>query len=85
MQVVPNLWPTGDTGELFSLIAPRPVMLGQGRFDSTFSVIETRSIFEDAKRAYQAAGVPDRIEFNAYDLAHQFPPDIAEQFFLKWL
>lgn len=85
MQVVPNLWPVGDTGELFSLIAPRPVMLGQGRFDSTFNVIETQSIYEDAKRAYQAAGAADKIEFNVYDLAHQFPPDVAEQFFLKWL
>ncbi|MGH7143202.1 MAG: dienelactone hydrolase family protein [Planctomycetota bacterium] len=85
MQVVPNLFPAGDVGEICSLIAPRPLMLGQGRFDSTFNSIRVKSVYEDALRAYQAAGVPDRIEFNVYDLAHQYPPDIAEQFFLKWL
>lgn len=85
MQVVPGLFPTGDSGEILSLIAPRPLLLGQGRLDSTFHTLGVRSIAEDARRAYKAAGAEDRLEVSIFELAHEFHPDIAEQFFLKWL
>jgi dienelactone hydrolase len=85
MQIVPRLYPTGDVGEVLSLIAPRPLLIAQGRLDSTFNVIEARSIAEDARRAYRAAGVEDRIELRIYERPHQYDPDVAEQFFLKWL
>lgn len=39
----------------------------------------------DARRAYRAAAVEDRLDARVYDLAHQFHVDIAEEFFLKWL
>jgi dienelactone hydrolase len=85
MQTVPMLFPTGDTGEILSLITPRPLLLGQGRLDATFHTIGVRSIGADALRAYQAAGVPDRLEVAIFDRAHEFDVDIAERFFLKWL
>lgn len=85
LQIVPGLYPTGDVGEVLSLIAPRPLLLGQGRLDSTFNVIRFKSIAEDAARAYAAAGVSERLEVSIFELAHQFNVDVAEAFFLKWL
>jgi dienelactone hydrolase len=85
LQVVPGLHPTGDTGEILSLIAPRALLLGQGRLDSTFNVIRVRSIGEDARRAYRAAGVEERLEVRIHDRAHEFDVDLAEPFLLKWL
>jgi dienelactone hydrolase len=85
LQIVPGLYPTGDVGELLGLIAPRPLLLGQGRLDSTFNVISFKSIAEDAARAYSAAGVSERLEVSIFELAHQFNVDVAEKFFLKWL
>ncbi len=85
LQIVPGLYPTGDVGEVLSLIAPRPLLLGQGRLDSTFNIIRFRSIAEDAKRAYVAAGVAERLDVEVFELAHQFHVDLAEKFFVKWL
>ncbi|HYF48039.1 MAG TPA: hypothetical protein VEJ63_01440 [Planctomycetota bacterium] len=85
MQVVPGLYPTGDVGEVLSLIAPRPLLVAQGRFDSTFYVPRVKSIVEDARKAYRAAGAEDRLQLEIMELAHQFDPDVAEKFFLKWL
>lgn len=85
LQVVPGLYPTGDSSEILSLIAPRALLLGQGRMDSSFNVIRVRSIGEDVRRAYRAAGVEDRLEVQIYDRAHEFDVDLAEKFFLKWL
>jgi dienelactone hydrolase len=85
MQVVPRLYPTGDVGEVLSLIAPRPLLLAQGRLDSTFDVLSLRSIAADARRAYRAAGAEDRLEVSVYERPHQYDPDAAERFFLRWL
>ena len=85
LQVVPGLYPAGDVGEVLSLIAPRPLLLGQGRLDSTFDVISFRSIADDARRAYKAAGAADRLEAHVYEMAHEVNVDLAEKFFLKWL
>ncbi len=85
MQIVPGLYPTLDVGELLGLIAPRALLLGQGRLDATFNVLRLHSIAEDARRAYRAAGAEERLEVHTYEKAHQFDVDLAEAFFLKSL
>lgn len=85
MQVVPGLYPTGDVGEVLALIAPRPLLLAQGRLDSSFNVVRFKSIAEDARKAYRAAGASDRLRVEVMDLAHQFDPDLAAEYYTKWL
>ena len=85
MQTVPGVFPTGDTGEILSLIAPRPLLLAQGRLDSTFHTIGLRSMARDARRAYRAAGVEERLEVAVFERPHEFETGMAERFFLKWL
>lgn len=85
MQTVAGVYPVGDSGEILSLIAPRPLLLGQGDLDATFHVIGVRSIASDAMRAYQAAGAADKLEVSIFHRAHEFDVDVAEKFFLKHL
>jgi hypothetical protein len=83
MQIVPRLWPAYDVGELLCLVAPRPLLLGQGRRDSTFNCLTVQSCYEDALRAYKAAGVPDKIGTSFGPLAHQVDVEATVEFFEK--
>jgi len=85
MQIVPGLYPTGDVGEVLSLNCPRPLLLGQGRLDHIFNVVTFKSIADDVRRAYAAAGCPERLRVEIYEMAHQYNVNLAEQFFLEWL
>lgn len=85
MQTIPGLYPAGDAGEVLSLIAPRPLLLAQGRLDAGFPITRFKSMAEDARKAYRAAGMEDRLQVSVFELAHQYDPDIAAEFFVKWL
>jgi dienelactone hydrolase len=82
-QIVPGLYPTLDTPELICLMAPRPVLLGQGRRDVTFNTFLLARFARQARRAYRALGAASRVKLHLYDLAHQVDIDAAETFFLK--
>ncbi len=83
MQIVPDVFPSGDSGEMLSLIAPRALLIGQGRYDASFSILESKSIYEDARKAWVAAGVEDKIQFEVIDSGHQFHVPTAAAFFEK--
>ncbi len=85
MQVVPGWFPYGDTSEIFSMIAPRPLLVAQGRLDATFNVIRTAEMVNRARSAYSAAGAPQRIQFETPELAHEYDADLAAEFFLRWI
>ena len=84
-QVVPGLYPTLDVGEVLGLIAPRPLLVAQGRRDMIFNVFRAARFASDARRAYRARGCPERVETHFYDLAHQVDIDAARDFFLRRL
>jgi hypothetical protein len=84
-QVVPGLYPTLDVGELLCLVAPRPLLLGQGRLDVTFNVFQLERFYRQARRAYRLLDAADRTELHLYDLAHQVDADAAIEFFMRSL
>lgn len=83
MQIAPGLYPHGDVGEILSLIAPRPLLLAQGRLDSTFNVPRLRGLAADTARAYAAAGAPDNLRVEVFEAAHEYEPELATEFFLE--
>jgi dienelactone hydrolase len=85
MQIVPLLYPTGDVPEVLSLIAPRPLLIAQGRLDSTFNLPTVRAVHAEASRAWLAAGAPEGLHLCVYERAHQVDADIASQFFADQL
>ena len=82
-QIVPGLYPTLDTPELICLMAPRPVLLAQGRRDVTFNAFLLTRFARQARKAYAAMGAAGKVELHLYDLAHQVDIDAAESFFLR--
>jgi len=82
-QVVPGLYPTLDVGELICLMAPRPVLLAQGRRDMLFNVFLLERYARQARQAYRLLGHEDRVNVHLYDLAHQVDVDAAAAFFMK--
>ncbi len=84
-QVVPGLFPVLDVGELLCLIAPRPLLLGQGRRDVTFSFFLLERFARQARRAYRLFGAAERVELHLYDGAHQVDADAAVDFFTRRL
>jgi dienelactone hydrolase len=84
-QVVPGLYPTLDVGELLGLMAPRPLLLAQGRRDVLFNEFRLRRFAREARRAYRALGHGDRVEVCVYDLAHQVNIEAAIDFFTRRL
>jgi len=85
MQVLPLLYPTGDIPEVLSLIAPRPLLIAQGRLDATFNLPTTQAVHAEALRAWQAAGQPQRLRCAIYELAHQVDVDLADRFLAEHL
>ena|GEM_PF-2496729 len=85
MQVLPLLYPTGDVSEVLSLIAPRPLLIGQGRLDAIFSVVTTRDIYREAARAWRAAGRERAVRLAVYEKAHEVDVAAANRFFMDVL
>ncbi len=84
-QIVPNLYPTLDVGELLCMTAPRPLLLGQGRLDATFNIFLLGRLARQARKAYAALGAADRVELHLHEHAHQLDVDAAADFFLRHL
>jgi pimeloyl-ACP methyl ester carboxylesterase len=85
MQVVPMLYPTGDVSEVLSLIAPRPLLIGQGRLDPIFNVVTTRAIFREAALAWRAAEGESAVHLAIYERAHEVDVEMADRFFAEML
>lgn len=84
-QIVPGLYPTLDVGELLGLIAPRPLLLAQGRRDVTFNIFRLRRFAREARRAYRLLGAGKQLEVHLYDLAHQVDIEAMIRFFTRAL
>lgn len=69
-QVIPGLLQFGDTPEIGSLIAPRPVVWEAGRKDALMVPGWLDKAAERIRRAYVAAGKPENFEVHRFDGGH---------------
>ena len=56
---VPNIVDHFDMGELCGLIAPRGLVVVNGRLDKIFPDAGVREVYAETERLYAAAGAPD--------------------------
>lgn len=76
-QMIPGLLEFGDYSEIGSLIAPRPCVWETGSTDSLI-VPEWDEVFRKRlRRAYQAAGVSDQLQFDRFKGGHSWSGRIA--------
>lgn len=71
-QVIPGLLEYGDTPEIGSLIAPRSCLWEFGSRDPLIVPGWSEKAIARLKRAYSAAGHPERLQFHRFDGGHEW-------------
>ena len=74
---VPNIVDHFDMGELCGLIAPRGLVVVNGRLDKIFPDAGVREVYAETERLYAAAGAPDNCYLVTGEEGHRFYADIA--------
>ena len=84
-QIVPGIFRYLDTHDIAGLIAPRPLLLEMGIYDSCFRIEDMLAGYEGVKRIYEAAGVADRLWADVHAGPHAFAGNRAFEFFARYL
>lgn len=82
---VPHLLKYGEMGDVAALIAPRPLLLSNGRLDHGFPVEAAREAFPVVEEAYRAAGCPDRVKLDIFEGGHEFHYEEVVGWMKRWL
>ena len=67
------------------LIAPRPLLIESGTEDSVFPIEASRRASDAVRRAYDAAGVPERFDVDEFGGAHAWSGAKAYDWMDRWL
>jgi len=84
-QVIPGLFKYGDLADIVCTMAPRPVLLISGMYDSCSPFPFASAAFKKIKKAYTAAGVPEKTKRFTFPGGHLFQPEAALDWLEKWL
>ena len=74
-----------DLPDLHGLIAPKPLLAEVGLHDKCFTIEESTYCYEEVRKIYAAAGVPEHYEVDLFGGCHQFAGNKAFDFFDKHL
>jgi len=85
MQVLPNLYRYFDVHDIAGLIAPRPLLVEMGIYDSIFPFEDLIRGWQGIERIYKAAGADDRLVSDIFPGVHAFSGIKAFEFFKKYL
>jgi len=84
-QMMPSLLRYGDVADVAALIAPRPLLVAIGKYDSTFPATDALSAYRRIKKAYQVIGKEDYLQLDLFDGVHEFSNDKIFAWFDRWL
>ena len=85
MQVAPSLYKYVDLPDLQGLLAPKPLLVDIGAYDSCFKIDSSMPCYNKVKTIYDAAGVPDNLELDLHDKGHAWGANKSKEFFTKFL
>jgi dienelactone hydrolase len=85
MQVLPGLYHYFDVHDIAGLIAPRPLLVEMGIYDSIFPFEDLIRGWQGIERIYQAAGAGDNLISDIFPGVHAFSGRKAFEFFKKHL
>jgi dienelactone hydrolase len=83
-QLIPGLLRYGDTPEIFSLIAPRPMVIEIGARDKLIPHEWAERGLARIRKAYEAAGAMDQLYIERFDDGHIFSGKVASDVLQKW-
>jgi len=69
---VPGILNEMEMGDMAAMIAPRPLVIVNGRYDPIQPFEAAEAEYETVKKIYRAAGVPDNCAFVAGEEGHRF-------------
>jgi len=78
-QLIPGLLRYGDTPEIFSLVAPRPMVIEWGLSDGLIKHEWAERGLARIQRAYAAAGAPEQLVVDRFEGGHEFNGGIARE------
>lgn len=84
-QIVPGIYNYFDTHDVAGLIAPRPLLMEMGLFDSCFFYQDLHKGYEETAKIYRAAGAEDRLHADITPTNHAFAGNKAFEFFKTYL
>lgn len=85
MQVAPGLYALVDLPDLQGLLAPRPLLIDIGAYDSCFPVDGALSCYRQLEGIYLTAGAKDKLELDYFPGEHAWGGNKSADFFGKYL
>jgi len=85
MQVAPGLFKLVDLPDLQGLLAPRPLLVDIGVYDTCFKIDTSLACYRQVERIYRAAGAADNLELDLFPGEHSWGGNKSVAFFRKHL
>lgn len=85
MQVAPGLYKLVDLPDLQGLLAPRPLLIDIGVYDTCFRVDNALACYRQLERIYEAAGASDRLSLDLHPGEHGWGGNKSRDFFGRYL
>lgn len=85
MQVAPGLYSLVDLPDLQGLLAPKPLLVDIGAYDSCFVVDGAMACYRKVEQIYAAAGASDKLELDLFAGEHAWGGNKSRAFFRKHL
>ena len=85
MQVAPGLFKLVDLPDLQGLLAPKPLLIDIGAYDTCFLVDTAMACFRQLKKIYRAAGAADRLVLDLFPGEHGWGGNKSVDFFNRYL
>ena len=84
-QIVPHIYKYLDVPDIAGLIAPRPLLIDMGIYDTCFLIEHLTAGYAHVARIYEAAGAADRLDQDIHPGPHAFGGNKAFDFFDRHL
>ncbi len=85
MQVAPGLYKLVDLPDLQGLLAPRPLLVDIGAFDTCFMVDSAMACHKQVRHIYDVAGTADKLWLDLFPKEHAWGGNRSVEFFRKYL
>jgi hypothetical protein len=85
MQVAPGLFKLVDLPDLQGLLAPKPLPVDIGAYDTCFTIDEALACYRRVEHIYSIAGARDRLELDLFAAEHSWGGNKSIAFFTKYL
>lgn len=85
IQYFPGVLEYGDVGEIYSLIAPKPLQLQAATSDPYLDIANVEEIAQSVKKAYKASNSSEKLSIKYFQGGHSLNWPFAREFLKKYL